>query len=816
MNYDKNKIKFQTYSWVIGTTSFRVSETKYKIEKQLLILSDFQESITNSSWKEQQEEYFYSLVDNGLAKYKSDIKKAEKEGRQISSSLEYLGLINKDRILQNTAYELLEILNKKKFNYNNIFGVRNDSFFYIKQFLKLEFSENIANGSYKDFKIQPYLATIYTLLKHKNKLPIDFFTYILPTIKTYEELQDIIDNPISNIDNFLLIKISSMENYQNALNYFIQTEKNETIFKVDNIFMNMNGGKNDLKFLYFYNSLLNYNRNWSFDDKKEFILNIQFPITGKNKFLYQLIFNRDTKPTINQIEKDLINNFENSFLFKYSSCFDKNFFYLIHLSKWKINLEEYYDLNKRFLGLTDIFIFSADYVSLDEVAFSIFNQIGIDILNINFSTSQEEYFNNLYSQLNLIDISNKFNFDEYQLLQELKAKYPEINTNLNLIEEINKIKSIYLKNDFDSLIDSYFNAENIKELFKYIQIRDDKKILNYKNIGWDSDVPTIFEYLIGVFWYQVSGRKGNLIEFLNLSLDSKLLPRRFAGGGKADIVYKYDDHHILLEATLSDKNTQRKMELEPVSRHLGKYKIENGESHYAVFIAPYLDPNVLVSFRSYKNLNYYNPSNTKQFTQGLKIIPLDIDDLITIIDNQLTYEDISIIFNKSFYNNQFNGFNWYYKVLKPELSNKIINKEIQIYKNLCDEVFSLLNNNEIRLLTWYKKDKNDKTLKSRNELHEFIDILRPVYYPSVRINKLPNDKFHEYIKNRNFQFKPFKDENKKLLFIKRFLQKLVFDIKQLEIEDLLCIEESINIKLYERIIDINTNELKNFLGYRNE
>ena len=668
MSYEKNKIKFQTYSWVIGTTSFRVSEIKYKIEKQLLILDDFQNSIVNSSWQEQQEKYFYSLVDRNLAKEKTDTKKREKEARQISSSLEYIGLINKDRILQKTAYELLEILNKKRFNYNNIFGVRNDSFLYIKQFLKLEFSKNIANGSYKDFKIQPFLAIIYALIKHKNKLPIDFFTYILPTIKSYDELRYVMDNPILNIDDFLLKKISSMQNYQNAINYFLQTEKTENIFKNDNIFMNMNGGKNDLKFLDLYNSLLNYDFNGSFDEKKRFISKIKFPVNGKNKFLYQLIFRKNTKPTLNQITKDLIDTFENNFLF--TDNFDKNFFYMIQLSKWKINLEEYYDLNKRFLGLTDIFIFDSEYISLDEVAFCVFSQIGEKIIDVDFSTSDKNYFSKLYSQLDLIDISNRFDFNEHQLLKELKNKYPEIDTTKNLIQEIKKIKLIYLKNNFDNLIDKYFNSQDLKELFLYIQKRDDKKILNYKNIGWDSDVPTIFEYLIGIFWYQISGKKGNLVEFLNLSLDSKLLPRRFAGGGKADIIYKYEDHHILIEATLSDKNTQRKMELEPVSRHLGRYKIQNGKSHYAIFIAPYLDPNVLVSFRSYKNLTYYNPSNTQQFTQGLKIIQFNIDDIITIIDNRLTYEDINKIIDKSFNHNQSDGFIWYNKVLKLELLNK--------------------------------------------------------------------------------------------------------------------------------------------------
>ena len=799
MIYDKNKIRFQTYSWVVGTTSFRVAETKYKIEKQLLILDSFKDDILNSSWKEQQEEYFYSLVENGLAKEKGKTSDREKEGRQISSSLHYLGLTDKNRILQNTAYELLDILKNRQFNYDNIFGVRNDSFFYIKQFLKLEFSNNIKNGSYKSFRIQPFLAVIYAILKTNNALSKDFFTFILPTIKNYEELITLVNNQPKDIDKYLLSKISSMENYQNALNYFINTKKTKEICRKDNVFINHNSGEYDIKFLDLYNSLVNYNLYWSFEKKKEFILNIKFPKNSKNKYLYRYILNNDKKLTKKQIDEKAINNFENSFLFKYSNSFDRNFFYLIQLSKWKINLEEYFDLNKRFFSLTDIVIFNNDFISLDEVAFELFNQIGDEILNIDFAISSDDYFNKLYNQIELKDISYKFDFDEKLLLKSLKAKYPQINVSNNLIDEIKKIKQSYLKNNFDLLIDNYFSDDNLEKLFTLIKYRQDKDIIRFKKLDWDCDIPTIFEYLIGIFWYKISQRKGDLTEFLNLSLDVNLLPRRFAGGGNADIVYKYDDHHLLIEVTLSDKNTQRKMELEPVSRHLGKYKIENGESHYAVFIAPYLDPNVLVSFRSYKYLNYYNPSNTKQFTKGLKIIPLNIDDLITIINNKYTYQDIEIIFNKAFYNRENNGFIWYNKVLKPEINKKIENKEIQKYKNLCNEIKNLFINDEIFLLYWYRNDKKDKTLNLRSELAKLI-------------NELTSRTC--YLRMRGISDKKFEDENKKLVYVRNFLQELIFDIKKLEIEDLYCIEESYNVNEYEKLIIKKSKELKKVLGYK--
>jgi len=742
MNIDKSKIKFQTYSWVIGTTSFRVSETKYKIEKQLIILDSFRQPLNNIKWRDLQDEYFNYLVKNGLAKNKDNISNRKKDARQISASLEFIGLVDKERFLKETGYKILEILEDRNFNFANIFGVRNDSFFYIKQYLKLEFSDNIGNSSYKNFKIQPFLALIYSILKSKNNLSKDFFTYILPTIKHYDELRKIINKDLNlNIDKHLLSKISSMPNYQEALNYFIQSEKTEEIFLIDNIFMNMNGGKNDLKFLDFYKSLLNYNTAWSVEKKRLFILNIKFPSTGKNKFFYQLIFNRDRKPTKNQIDNNFINNFESSLIFTYSTSFDKNFFYLVHLSKWKINLEEYYDLNRRFLSLTDICKFNNQYISLDEVAYSIFESIEDNILNTAFTESTGEYFAKLHTVLDLQDISEIFIFNKEKLLTKLRAKYPQINIFNNITEEIRLIKKEYLKSQFDRLIKNNFSNEQLINLFSKIQKRDDSNILKY--LEWDSDIPTIFEYLIGIFWYKISNQEGNLTEFLNLSLDSNLLPRRFAGGGQADIIYKYKDHHILLEATLSDKNTQRKMELEPVSRHLGQYKIKNGENHYAVFIAPYLDPNVLVSFRSYKHLIYYNPLNTDEFTSSLKIIPLDIDDIIVLLkNNDKSYKDLRLIFNITYMNNIHNGFIWRETTLKPWLRNPLVNKEKLLVKDVLSQINFLIRKKPCFLLLQHKKNRflqkqyqSQITTDMESLLNDKTQILYNLIHFSILSNK---------------------------------------------------------------------------------
>lgn len=670
MSYDISKIKFQTYSWGFGTTSFRESELKYKIEKQLIILENYREDKKDIKWKDFQIEYFSHLVEDELAKSTANDK--QKDARIKTSSLKDLGLVNKERFLQNTAIELLEIVKANTKKDTNIFGINKDNFLYLKQFLKMEFSKNIENDRYASFSIKPFIAIIYSLLMKNNKLPRSFFTYILPTIKNYDELKTILSSNIENIDinHYILNKIKDMDNYKNALECFKSESKNNDLFKEKNVFMNNNGGKYDIKYLKFYNSIKKYDKSIKNNSKKLKIINeIVYPDKTNKKIFYNFMFKLDSRPSKSKLNEDLISVFEDSLILKYTDSFDENFFYMVQLEKWIRNLEEYYDLNKRFLELTNLFIFEKEYLYLDEIAYIVFNEKKDSLLDIPLSISKDKYLNNLYSSKSLEEISEIFNFDREHLLRELNKKYRDIDIHGDLNIQINKIKKENEKKYFDTLIDKHFTNDKIKSLLLNIKDRvNDKEILDY--LDWDTNVPTIFEYIIGIIWYNISKREGYITDFMNLSLDAKLLPRRFAGGGQSDIIYKYSSHHLLIEVTLANKDNQRKMELEPVSRHLGRYMIENGNEHYALFIVPYLDPNVLVGLRAYSKLNYYNTSNTDEYVSNLKIIPLEIDDILHLMEKDIKYDFFyDNIVENSYLNSEFDGFKWYKNILKPRINS---------------------------------------------------------------------------------------------------------------------------------------------------
>ncbi len=181
----------------------------------------------------------------------------------------------------------------------------------------------------------------------------------------------------------------------------------------------------------------------------------------------------------------------------------------------------------------------------------------------------------------------------------------------------------------------------------------------------NADVPTIFEYVLGILWYKTSERQGKILDYMKLSLDADLLPKTHAAGGEADIVYeyaqteRYPEHTLLLEATLADSTNQRRMEMEPVSRHLGQHLIRTGNMNsYCVFATNYLNINVISDFRSRKTTPYYDPNDYERFVDGMKIIPLQISELKTIVSENKTYSELYPIFEEAFLS-ELRPHEWY-------------------------------------------------------------------------------------------------------------------------------------------------------------
>lgn len=306
-------------------------------------------------------------------------------------------------------------------------------------------------------------------------------------------------------------------------------------------------------------------------------------------------------------------------------------------------------------------------IELDVFPKYFFLNISKEIVNTEI-LDKDKYNNFISTDIELNKIYECLNVNVDEIIYQIQADYPDRVVNKDSIKTF--IEDEKLRR-FNELIDNKFNENQLVQLFTYIENNDRSAINEY--VDWNSDVPTIFEYILGITWYRFSNRRGNILEYMKLSLDANLLPKTHAAGGTADIVYEYNktndypEHKVLLEATLTESTSQRKSEMEPVSRHLMREIQENdNDDTYAVFVANILQEEVLSDFRSRKNYQFRGKNSVKS---GLKIISLSIRDIIKLINIKIQYSKLYKIFDEAYKNTNINDLEWYEKLVKNKINN---------------------------------------------------------------------------------------------------------------------------------------------------
>ena len=657
---------FKSYSWSIGTTSFRTSQLNYKIERQLQLLKKFWTANPDLNWNNETQDKYYNYLKENNFLY-GDAKIPDKDAREKTSSLVDIGLLTNDRKLTEVGANIEKLL-YREMNKDNIFMISEDSYKYLLQFLKLQI-KNTNDG----VKIKPFIALIY-LIEKLNYLSYDEFTYLLPLCKTKRdviEMSQIIKDTVRvgfPIDDIIITKILTMNNYVQAL-YEFSKEYPVTEETFERIGLNRKSKAYDRPYNAIYHTLVDLVFHLKNSDFSERLLKYQElfdeckKISGNARILWQNYLFMGIK--INKIDEEFDNKFKklDISLLRNIIDFKKEFFFKMHLFKWKVNLREYFDLNKRYFSLTDIIRFEDEKIELDMLPKYYFKDIIDDLLNEEL-LDDEKYLNQFYSDIPLEKISKLYKIDISDIVNNINK---DLGINLTPENVNSYIKDEKLKN-FNELIDNKFKNEDLIRILKQIKARNDKELNLY--ITDNADIPTIFEYILGIAWYRISNKKGNILDYMNLSLDADFLPKTHAGGGMADIVYKYADnsypkHDLLIEATLSESTGQRVMEMEPVSRHLGEnIKITNNLNDYALFVASNLEERIILDFRNMKTRFY--PKGNGEFIEGLKIIPIDIDILTKILQNNMNYNEI---------------YNWFDKAYKSSIPDPIWYRE-EILKNI--------------------------------------------------------------------------------------------------------------------------------------
>ncbi|MCL7748769.1 AlwI family type II restriction endonuclease [Halalkalibacter alkaliphilus] len=715
------------YTWVIGNTGFRESALYQKIEGYILLLEEFTKR--GYQWDKNQTEFFELMNEAGFMEDAStNATNIPKASRLKTSPLQKLGLVNESReitevgnVILRRSKERLKVENKLYFDDEHF--LENDGDIYIKQLLKLQFSAT------KDKGIKPFILFL-ELLKEFGSLSRTEITFILPLIITEELkeegkraieefrnkkeqqecskedieiwIQDYIIKQKYNLRKYVEVKAYIEEKAEEVLSH-LKEENDKDI--LDFILpVDMNGKSADYSkplvplLTGIYNIWLNIkNKEDTWDSIRETLDAIEKTTGTQEKRWRDSLFGIKNKGVLKSkdiegLNNTLLNEFKNRVYTEDFKDLLIKFYDILTYIKWYNNLLDYADHNLRYLKLSNILeetsLFEEKAIRISDFYKVLVDKILDDSEIKKYHTSTDDYFDFLYNtnyQLPKFEDDDfiKISDEVVKRIQEISKDDVELPAKTeNPKQYVSSLKDKYnetrIKNMKDNLRKSIINEDNgnLLECLYLLEKRSkskDNKLKGYMDT--EADVPTIFEYLLWQAFLLLDGYVGNAIDFANFDLDIDLKPIQHAGGGMADIIFKYADHHLILEATLTNDENQRRAEMEPIPRHLAKYRHEVDDKTNCLFVAPYIDPNVAVVHRMFKFNPYYVKDNNNYVgIENSEIIPLGISELKNLIKfavaNNKNYhylkENVIDILNSS---EERDGYLWYKDEVVQTINN---------------------------------------------------------------------------------------------------------------------------------------------------
>lgn len=635
------KIPYKSFCWSLGTTSFRTKNFNETIEKQLTLLNEFWDlpENQNANWsgnKELQLRYYDFMQEKEFVEGNAGNK--SKDAREKTSGLVDIGLIDNNRRITNAGLALLNVSLESDYVSDNQFQIEKDSFIYLKQLLKTCYTIN-------EQPVRPFMVLLH-LLGIFDYLTLDEYTYLLPLCIGIDETDEIVEG-IANlrcnhtsIDEIIINRLMKMPNYISALECLLENNVTEDL--ICEISLNRKSHLYDKPYFALYNSLFDVFVNGNIDN----LLSVYSATKNIKigKWWRNYLFNISSEKTIGKFPAEHLKSTAFDFITSESE-FKKVFFKTMHLFKAKATLSDYLDLNRRYIKTTDIVLFEDGIVKLDIIPKHLFKTV-IEQLHSDMFTPSEL----LHENCNLEDIAAYLVVSDDAVIEGVNE---ELGINVTTISAARTVLEDNRYQRLQHLIDTKFTNDKLLFLLAHFEERNDTEIRSM--VTDNADIPTIFEYVLGILWYKISERQGKILDYMKLSLDANLLPKTHAAGGEADIVYEYSEtesypkHTLLIEATLADSTNQRRMEMEPVSRHLGRHLIRTGNlNSYCVFVTNYLDLNVISDFRSRKTTPFYDPQDYSKSVNGMKIIPLQTAELKRLLISGRKYKELYPMFDEAF------------------------------------------------------------------------------------------------------------------------------------------------------------------------
>jgi len=630
----KNSSQMTFYQYV--AKSGLINDTFYG-DYYSFISDKFKESIFEKYKEKKEVKNYKSLLEYFISEQK-------KRGRTYTNALVKIGLIDEKRKITEVGEALLDG-DTKQDDIEKLFNLSADNIIFLRQLLKLRVYESEGENY-----IYPFRMGIYLLSKFDD-IPQKEFCTILSLIragKKEEEYREI-------LDKYKFVKNKNMS-FDEYVSRYIQEETLEIEFeekyriskeKFEKYFLNRKSKDKIEDYFEFYEICLDFfeNRNLEIYKKLE---KISKKDSIKKAFGYNKVPFKFCKTLKEFFEENKITIFEA----KNVEEFNKLFYELFRDSKNYDLIFEYNDMTIRTFNLSGIISFENGLVNLSYkwLSKNIFSEI-IGMKKLNNEVVKDNFHKN-------ISFSEIFDLSEEKIVSFIEKLRKEN----NIPKEISIFEyfSDKIDKDFEKKLEKRFSNDKVCSILNLFKNREnDEKIL--KEVTDNAKVPTIFEYILAIAWHRISNKEFNLKKSLKLSLDGDGFPLSHAPGGDGDIIAEYSDFDVMIEATLMDRNTQKRGELEPVIRHTTNLTIKNMEENketYTFFVANELDMNVINIFRATSQIRLQSTQKREKYTNGIKIYSLTIDKIVYLLENNINYK---YFLNRVFENYskiEFIGNNW--------------------------------------------------------------------------------------------------------------------------------------------------------------
>ena len=630
----KNSSQMTFYQYV--AKSGLINDTFYG-DYYSFISDKFEESIFEKYKNKKEVTDYKSLV-------KYFILEQKKRGRTYTNALVKIGLVDGKRKITAVGESLLDG-DTKQDDIEKLFNLSTDNIIFLRQLLKLRVYESEGENY-----IYPFRMGIYLLSKFDD-IPQKEFCTILSLIragKTDEEYRE-------TLDKYKLVKSKNMS-FGQYVSRYIQEENLEIKFeekyriskeKFEKYFLNRKSKDKIEDYFEFYEISLDFfeNRNLEIYKKLE-------KISKKDSIKKAFGYNKVPFKFCKTLKEFFEENKETMFEAKNIEEFNKLFYELFRDSKNYDLIFEYNDMTIRTFNLSGIISFENGLVNLSYkwLSKNIFSEI-IGMKKLNNEVVKDNFHKN-------ISFSEIFDLSE----ERIESFIEKLRKENNIPKEISIFEyfSNKIDKDFEKKLEERFSNDKVCSILNLFKNRENDEKIS-KEVTDNAKIPTIFEYMLAIAWHRISNKEFNLKKSLKLSLDGDGFPLSHAPGGDGDIIAEYSDFDVMLEATLMDKNTQKRGELEPVIRHTANLTIKNMEENkktYTFFVANELDINVINIFRATSQIQLQSTQNREKYTNGIKIYSLTIDKIIYLLENNINYK---YFLNRVFENYskiEFIGNNW--------------------------------------------------------------------------------------------------------------------------------------------------------------